>query len=180
MWRLRTTGALSVLALALGIAGTMWLSALTDAGYRPPPMRAARAVAHHLPPTTIRRNHHAPSAVAAVPAHRHAAVPAPAPMAEPVQVAAGGDLVPQVMTMDDSQSWERLRGHLDGQVLLDVSVDGNGRVVSANIARSSGDERLDAHAVRSVRLWRFAVPSDHPDGLHGQVPMRFTSAAAPR
>ncbi|MGB5940500.1 MAG: energy transducer TonB, partial [Rhodanobacter sp.] len=76
---------------------------------------------------------------------------------------------------DTSQSWEELRGHLDGRVLLHVDIDGSGRVRAASLSESSGDPVLDAHALRSVRGWRFAVPSDHPDGLSGELPMRFTS-----
>jgi periplasmic protein TonB len=34
---------------------------------------------------------------------------------------------------------------------------------------------LDEHALRSVRGWRFAVPLDRPNGLSGELPMRFSS-----
>jgi protein TonB len=54
-------------------------------------------------------------------------------------------------------------------------VDGSGRVSAASLSESSGDPVLDAHALRSVRGWRFAVPPDHPDGLSGELPMRFSS-----
>jgi protein TonB len=72
-------------------------------------------------------------------------------------------------------AYDRLRGHLDGRVIMHISIDGTGRVTAASVAESSGDAVLDAHAVRSVRGWRFAVPPDHPDGLSGDLPMRFSS-----
>ena len=56
-----------------------------------------------------------------------------------------------------------------------VSIDGSGRVTAASLAESSGDSVLDAHALASVRGWRFAVPADRPDGFSGELPMRFTS-----
>ena len=72
-------------------------------------------------------------------------------------------------------SWSQMEGHLHGRVLLHVSIDGNGRVADATLAASSGDAVLDAHALATVRGWRFAVPADHPDGFSGDLPMRFTS-----
>ena len=176
MPRLRVTAWLSVLGLAIGIAGTAWLSALTTTGYAPrravvaqrtaapAPARArvasVRKAARH--DVAMRVRSHVVAAGAVAPAQRDNA---------------SDELVPQVMVMDDSQTWERLRGHLDGQVLLAVDVDGAGRVTAAHVAQSSGDELLDAHALRSVHRWRFAVPANRPEGLHGEVPMRFTSAA---
>jgi protein TonB len=56
-----------------------------------------------------------------------------------------------------------------------LRVDGAGRVQGASVIASSGDPILDRHALRSVRGWRFAVPADHPDGLSGELPMRFSS-----
>jgi protein TonB len=174
MFRLRTTTALSVLALVVAIAGTGWLSMQTGIWPGPP----ARFAAQVDTPAAMRarpapRRPHAPARV--VPARRalppvvvgdeaQAAVAAPAPA-----------LVPLAMPADTSQSWDQLRGHLDGRVLLRVDIDGSGRVSAASLAESSGDPILDAHALRSVRGWRFAVPPDHPDGLSGELPMRFSS-----
>ena len=76
-------------------------------------------------------------------------------------------------------AYDQLRGHLDGRVVMHVSVDGGGRVTAASVAESSGDAVLDAHALRSVRNWRFAVPPDHPDGLSADLPMRFSSRDDP-
>lgn len=177
MLRLRTTTGLSALALAIGIAGTGWLSALT-VGWRGPA-------------TQLAANRHGSSA------QRHA-LPSPQRRQGPVSVVqvhrakadhAGGDkgeaqaavlaptpaLVPLAMPADTSQSWDELHGHLDGRVVLRVGIDGNGRVDAASLVESSGDPVLDEHALRSVRNWRFAVPSDHPDGISGDLPMRFSA-----
>jgi protein TonB len=84
-------------------------------------------------------------------------------------------LVPLATPADTSQSWEQLRGHRDGRVLLHLDIDGQGQVSAASLIQSSGDPVLDEHALRSVRGWRFAVPADHPDGLSGELPMRYSS-----
>ncbi|MEO7071883.1 MAG: energy transducer TonB [Rhodanobacter sp.] len=176
MPRLRFTLLASVLGLLAGIAGTAWLSGLTATGYAPHATFVARRTSSDAASpdraAQVRKPvpRHVPARVRSDVVASGVAIPAIAPDDD-------GELVPQVMAMDDSQSWERLRGHLDGQVLLAVSVDGGGRVTAARIAQSSGDELLDAHALRSVHRWRFAVPADRPDGMHGEVPMRFTSAA---
>lgn len=184
MLRLRATTALSVLALAIGSAGTGWLSTLTASGYAPSPRfvarpmaPAARAVA---PPARGARV--ARSAAVARPAkpeaspHTWRAVAVATELDRVVEMEAAVDLLPLTTPTDQSLPWQQLRGHLDGQLRLAVSVDRNGLVTAASVAQSSGDQLLDAHALRSVRRWHFSVPADHPDGLHGEVPMRFTSA----
>ncbi len=85
------------------------------------------------------------------------------------------ELLPLTTPVDASMSWDELRGHLDGRVIVHVAIDGRGRVNAASLAESSGDPVLDEHALRSVRNWHFAVPSDHPDGLSGDLPMHFSS-----
>ena len=87
----------------------------------------------------------------------------------------GDQELPLATPADTSQSWEQLRGHLDGRVLLHLDIDGQGQVSAASLIQSSGDPVLDEHALRSVRGWRFAVPADHPDGLSGELPMRYSS-----
>ena len=84
------------------------------------------------------------------------------------------ELVPVSMP-DVPVSWSRMEGHLSGRVLLHLAIDGRGHVADAAVAESSGDAVLDAHALTTVRGWRFAVPADHPDGFSGDLPMRFTS-----
>jgi protein TonB len=163
MPRLRATTALSLLALLIGIGGTGWLSDFTDDWTGPPPRSGALAVArpHHSP--GHRRPHAVPRVVGAQPETAARAAPAPAPPA----------LVP-LDTPPGPSSWAQLRGHLDGRVVLDVATDGSGRVTSAGVAQSSGDPVLDAHALATVRGWRFAVPAGAP-GVHGELPMRFDS-----
>ncbi len=184
---LRIISALGVLVLVAAIAGTAWLSGLTAAGYRPDPAAVAMHTAP-LPHARVAARNSRPSVHRQLARSRDHAIGPPHVVGQGVvveqdvtvdrvaELARGHDeLVPQVMSMDDSESWQRLRGHLDGQVLLAVSVDGAGRVTAANVAQSSGDELLDAHALRSIRQWRFAVPPDRADGLSGEVPMRFSS-----
>ena len=173
MLRLRTTTGLSVLALAIGIAGTGWLSTLTATWHGPtsrvavmkPPHRALPARTHRHGLVSVVQAHRAPHA------HADDTVRAAAPGYPP-------ELVPLAMPSDTSQSWDTSRGHLDGQVLLHVDVDRSGRVSAARLAASSGDPVLDEHALRSARGWRFAVPADYPDGFSGELPMRFASQAA--
>ena len=174
MLRLRTTSSLSLLALVIGIAGTSWISAQT-AEWRGAARRITAAhhvVTHvrHAPLATSRW--HAPRGV--VQTHRTSTngtirVIVAATHAEPVE------LLPLTTPVDASMSWDELRGHLDGRVLVHVAVDGSGRVNAAKLVESSGDPVLDEHALRSVRNWHFAVPSDHPDGLSGELPMHFSS-----
>ena len=165
MPRLRTTTALSLLALLAGVLGTQWLCTLTDDGLGPwtPGVAAASRVAPRPTPSARPRRTHAPPRVAGALA---------APTA-PVPAVAAPSLVP-LRTPAASTPYARLRGHLDGRVVLDVATDGSGRVTSAGIARSSGDAVLDAHALATVRGWRFAVPAGR-GGVQGQLPMRFES-----
>lgn len=174
MFRLRTTTTLSLLALAVGIAGTGWLSTLTTDWPGPPPRYATARTAsapHALPsprrshpPARVVRTTRVPADLSAVDAGDAQASMPPPP-----------ELVPLAMPSDTSQPWYKLRGHLDGRVLLRVDIDGAGQVRSASVSQSSGDPVLDEHALRSVRGWRFAVPPDRPDGLSGELPMRFSS-----
>jgi protein TonB len=174
MFRLRTTTTLSLLALAVGIAGTGWLSTLTT-DWPGPPLRYAAArttsAPHALPsprrshaPVRVVRTTRVPADLSAVDAGGAQASMPPPP-----------ELVPLTMPSDTSQPWYKLRGHLDGRVLLRVDIDGAGQVRSASVSQSSGDPVLDEHALRSVHGWRFAVPPDRSDGLSGELPMRFSS-----
>ena len=175
MLRLRTTTSLSTLALLIGVAGTNWLSGQTHQ-WREPSNRLAMVGRMHAAPRTVPKAHrsHGPVTVAQP---RHAwqqdAIsdnPARLAVAAPLTT-----LQPLTTPDDSSQSWAQLRGHLDGRVIVHVRVDGTGRVDDASLVASSGDPVLDQHALRSVRGWRFAVPADHPDGLSGDLPMRFSS-----
>jgi len=166
MPRLRVTATLSLLGLLVGILGTDWLSGFTDDWTGPPARPAGRIVArlHRVP--VHRRSHAPPRVVGAQPE----TIASPAP-GMPVE------LVP-LATPSAPASWAELRGHLDGRVVLDIDTDASGRVISAGVARSSGDPVLDAHALATVRGWRFAVPTG-ASGVQGQLPMRFDSTAPP-
>ena len=175
MPRLRTTTGLSVLALAIGIVGTGWLSTLTGDWRGPPlqPARAHRVAAAARPARSVSRHRHGPRSV--MRAYRVEAGGSGGIAAAPAAPPAVPELVPLAMPGDTSQGWDALRGHLDGRVVVHVAIDGNGRVDAASLVESSGDPVLDAHALRSVRGWRFAVPLDHPAGISGDLPMRFSS-----
>jgi protein TonB len=174
MPRLRTTASLSLLALLVGIGGTTWLSGQT-AGWAGPPAHAARwpvyrrAVAIAAPVARPRPRSHAPWLAVQPTARRVREDAAVAQAAPPAPV----ELVPVAMP-SRPVPYQAMRRHLDGQVLLRLRVDGQGRVADAAVAVSSGDAVLDAHALDTVRGWRFAVPPGHPDGLGGELPMRFT------
>jgi len=168
--RLRVTSLLSLLALLVGVLGTQWLSGRT-AGWAGP---HHPVVAEHTAPPALRyradRERRAPPRVIATRASGAAAsslLPPPPPP----------ELVPVSMP-PLSARYAGLAGHLAGNVVLQLQVDGEGRVVQAAVARSSGDPVLDAHAQAMVARWRFAVPPDHPQGLSGELPMHFGQAAA--
>lgn len=178
MLRLRTTTALSMLGLLIGIAGTGWLSSLTDQWQQPSARMAMVGRTHDgsRTPSKIRRSH-APVRVVLQPRRvRHHDIPGErtgqaAVSSRPIT------LQPLATPDDHSQSWARLRGHLDGRVIVWLRIDGLGQVVSASVATTSGDPILDQHALRNVRGWRFAVPPGHPDGISGELPMLFSSQA---
>lgn len=164
MPRLRVTATLSLLALLIGTLGTGWLSTFTDdwvgPAARPMPLAAhALRQGARAAPAPLRRRY-------------RASVAAEAPASAPAPVA----LHPLEMPPDPAP-YVALRGHLDGRVVLGLAIDGNGRVTEATVDLSSGDPVLDAHALATVRGWRFAVPADRPDGLRGSLPMRFASGA---
>jgi protein TonB len=174
MFRLRTTTGLSVLAMAIGIAGTGWLSTLTSSWHGPAPRLAAightASVRHALP---SRHRSHGPVHVVLA---RRMPVPSMDAGSGTAQAAVPSpELVPLATPADTSQTWDAMRGHLDGHVRLHVDIDSRGRVSAARLAESSGDPVLDAHALRSVHGWRFAVPSNHPEGFSGELPMSFSS-----
>lgn len=179
MLRLRTTAGLSMLALLTGIAGTGWISSLTARWHEP----SDRVAVVERMPATRRMPRQAQRA--------HGPVNVAWPRGAGRREAGNGSAIsaalatipitlqPLSVPADSSQSWDELRGHLDGQLLVRLRVDGAGRVQGASVIASSGDPVLDQHALRSVRAWRFAVPADHPDGLSGELPMRFASRGRP-
>lgn len=168
MLRLRTTTSLSLLALAVGIAGTQWLSGL-NTGWAGPDQRVAGfATAGHRREAPYRR-----AVPQRDPARPHRAIlPAVTLAAQAEPAPPTPDLVPVSMP-ELPVSWSRMEGHLQGRVLLHLVIDGNGRVADATLSESSGDPVLDAHALATVRRWRFAVPDGYPAGFSGDLPMRF-------
>ena len=176
MLRLRTTTGLSVLALLIGIAGTGWLSNLTRQ-WRQPSDRVAMVDHTHATPRKSSTAHREHGPVRVVQRRRVWQNPSidNDGTAQAAAIATRATLQPLATPEDTSQSWEQLRGHLDGQLIVQVQVDAAGRVDSASVVASSGDPILDQHALRSVRGWRFAVPPGHPDGVSGELPMRFSS-----
>ena len=167
----RITTGLSLLALLVGIAGTAWLTECTQGWRGPAPLARSPTRTMHLAmrhDRTDRPSRPPPRVIGAV-SHRLVApdeLPAaPAtPELQPISM-------PDVHTL-----YATLRGHLAGRVVLSVQVDGAGQVTAAGVARSSGDPVLDSQALRLVQAWRFAVPPGYPDGLRGELPMRFDAA----
>jgi protein TonB len=174
MLRLRTTTALSALGLLIGVAGTGWLSTFTAGWHGSPQHDVARRMAAPVHRAVLARSSrwHGPVTVVTGP-HRSRAVAAGN---SGVEVPA--TLVPLSMPPDTSIPWDALRGHLDGRVLVHLALAGDGRVLAASLAASSGDAVLDGHALRSVRGWRFVVPPGHRDGVSGELPMVFASRGA--
>nr|WP_199041739.1 energy transducer TonB [Dyella sp. ASV24] len=173
MFRLRTTVSLSLLALAIGVAGTAWLSTLTSNWAGPPGTPVSRTDKVRM---MLRRHSRPPVPSAhvatATPAHTASAPERPAetlPMLTPI------DMPPL------AASWLQRTAFASGRVVLQLTVDGEGRVDHSAVAESSGNAGLDERALRTVARWRFAVPGDHPEGLSGRLVMRFddTPAANP-
>lgn len=173
MFRLRTTTALSLLALAVGVAGTAWLSGLT-AGWAGPERIAARS--RDPAPSPAARAH---AVKPRLPSHAVHLPPVDAAQAsaEPAEPATTM-LTPIEMPAAPASFFSR-RTAREGSVMLHLSVDGQGRVIHAAVDQSSGDPALDQEAVETVQRWRFAVPAGHPEGLSGDLPMRFAASDKP-
>lgn len=179
MLRLRTTTTLSLLALGVGIAGTQWLSGLGTGRAGGPGERVAgfAPTAHRVVARAAR--HHASSQTHAVAWVHRTLLPPVVSAAQASPVVPPPELVPISMPQAP-MSWSQMEGHLQGRVLLHLAIDGDGRVANALLAESSGDPVLDAHALATVRHWRFAVPAGHPDGFSGDLPMQFTMGSGPQ
>lgn len=170
MPRLRTTSALSLAGLLVGVLGTAWLSERSGRWEgAPPPVAAANA-------TTI--THHRPGLAGVAPGRprlvQRPALPASYLPARPPAVAGPTELPslhPLSTPMQPMPYW-RLRQR-SGLVELRVRIDGEGRVDQAELEQSSGDAVLDDYARNSVYGWRFEVPAQYPQGVLGAVSMRF-------
>ena len=175
MLRLRTSTGMSALALAIAIAGTSWLSTLTS--QLPAHSIAGAVVAQRSMPRAHPRSAMTRSTPVSVAKQRFHSSPVVSRAATQPAIHTPIALIPLTTPSDTSRPWYQLQGHLDGKVVLHLTIDGEGHVITADMRQSSGDPILDDHALRSVRLWRFAVPSDHPDGISGDLPMRFASGS---
>ncbi|GLQ86810.1 energy transducer TonB family protein [Dyella flagellata] len=177
MPRLRVTATLSLLALVIGAAGTQWLSEQT-AGSATPPETGPRIANIHL----LHRGHQHSRAAMVVARPRY--IPARGEVAATPAVPANFPITLQpIATPMSSLPSERMEDHAVSNVLLHLTVDGQGQVTAATVAQSSGDAILDTNAMDIARHWRFAVPTDHPQGVSGDLPMRFsgeTGQLAPR
>jgi protein TonB len=158
-----------LLALVIGAAGTQWLSDMT-AGRATPPETGPLLTAHPL-----HRHITHPKPVVMVARPRY--MPAKDEVAAAPATPSSATLVP-IATPSSSVPTSRMENHAVGNVVLHVTVDGQGQVTATSIAQTSGDDILDANAMEIARHWRFAVPADHPQGLSGDLPMRFTGDLA--
>jgi protein TonB len=172
MFRLRTTASLSLLALVIGVAGTAWLSTLTDQWQGP---RGISSTHGSDKVRMLLRRHSRPSVVSErSPTTTAVAHATPAPVRPP-------ETLPTLTPVDMPPlpaSWLQRTMFASGRVVLRLTVDSEGRVGQATVNQSSGNAGLDDRALRTAERWRFAVPSDHPDGLSGLLVMRFDDTPA--
>ncbi|KLD63547.1 energy transducer TonB [Dyella japonica] len=167
MFRLRTTASLSLLALAIGVAGTAWLSTFTGDWQGP---AASSSAGSDKVRRILRRHAREPAAresVAKAALVHPRTVTAPARIAEELPTLTPIDMPPL------ATPWLQRLAFASGRVVLQLSIDGEGRVGHAAVTESSGNAGLDDRALRTATGWRFAVPGDHPNGLTGQLVMRF-------
>ncbi|TCV96333.1 TonB family protein [Luteibacter rhizovicinus] len=160
MFSMRSTTALSLLGLVVGIAGTTWLTALT---YDREPLAARHAAAA----TSPRHAADDPSRSAARASSM--AVPVVAAGSKVADVPA---LVPVYMP-SPRYPMSALRAQREGQVVLSVTVTPSGDVTHVAVGRSSGDIELDRAAEQAVRTWRFAQVESRPASYTAELPIRF-------
>jgi protein TonB len=181
MLALRTSTSFSALGLAIGIAATSWLTALTyerapatrrlaevtlpKLSSRPAWLRGATPAAADAPPP--RSHAHPPMARPAA----HATVASAATRAAPA-VARPDPLVPVYMP-SPRYPMAALRAQHQGQVVLSVTVTQEGDVTGVSVGRSSGDLDLDHAAEEAVRGWRFAAADNRPSSYTADLPIRF-------
>jgi protein TonB len=179
MLRLRTTTTLSLFMLGMGIVGTQWLSNQTGSSAEPLASRWARHVTAHQAAVqhVVHRSHKSSKHVLADMRPRYASAPAVAPVPPVVPRGHAIAWVPVSMPVS-SIPFVRMRHHDAGHLVLHLMVDEQGQVAQATLAQSSGDAVLDANALAIARQWRFAVPTDHPQGFSGDLPVSFTAATA--
>jgi TonB family protein len=70
------------------------------------------------------------------------------------------------------------RQGIEGDVILQLSVDEAGKLMSVSVARGSGHRALDEAVIAAVKLWRFepAVADGRPAAAVAELPVRFRLA----
>jgi periplasmic protein TonB len=70
------------------------------------------------------------------------------------------------------------RQGIEGDVILQLSVDEAGKLISVSVARGSGHRALDEAAIAAVKQWRFepAVVDGRPVAAVAELPVRFRLA----
>lgn len=168
MPKLRITATLSLLGLVLGVAATQWLSDRTAGRADPPPTGPRIANLHAL------HRNRAPIRPAATVAHARYAPAQVLATTTPTPAASITTTLVPIATPMSSLPTTRMDQHAVGNLVLHLTLDGQGQVTAATVAQSSGDSVLDTNAMDIARQWRFAVPADHPQGISGDLPMRFS------
>lgn len=118
----------------------------------------------------------APAPVAEVPASPDVGAP---PAAAPPPPPATGDSAPQrIAAQSPAPAYpaSALRKGESGVVLLNVTVDAQGRPTRVRVAQRSGSRALDRAAVEAVERWRFqpAMAAGQPVDGQVQVPIEFS------
>jgi protein TonB len=182
MLALRTSTSLSALGLAVGIAATSWLTALT---YERAP--ATRRLAEVVMPKLSSRpaSPKPPAAASSEPSSRSRPHVAPertvatrgtgvrAPVASAPAASAKPDPLVPVYMPSPRYPMAAIRAQREGQVILNVTVTQEGDVTDVSVGRTSGDLDLDRAAEEAVRGWRFAAADNRPFRYTADLPIRF-------
>lgn len=158
-----------------------------DVALAPLPAPLAAGGASHMPdpqPANAQTRPHLveeptpppPAPVAEAPASTAAAVEPAAPPSSP---ATGGDSPPQrIAAQSPAPTYpaSALRKGESGVVLLNVSVDPQGRPTRVRVAQRSGSRALDRAAIEAVQRWHFqpAMAAGQPVAGQVQVPIEFS------
>lgn len=155
-----------------GEAGTTPAGAPVDLAPLPAPLAHNSSVGM---PAPAEDGGSTPPPVAPPPAAQQAApapsAPAPAPAEEAASIRVLESPPQRIPELSPAPEYpaSALRAGESGSVLLDVSVDAQGRVTSVRIARRSGSRALDRAAVRAVEQWRFTPATVNGEAVAGQV-----------
>ncbi|MBB3226435.1 protein TonB [Luteibacter sp. Sphag1AF] len=160
---MRSTTALSLMALIVGIAGTTWLTALTyDRG---PLARRAVGTLPSRPAMDV--------ATAMRPIPRDEVATVDASVSQPRRVEPPAPALVPVYMPSPRYPMSALRAQREGKVVLSVTVTPHGDVSNVAVGRSSGDVELDRAAQQAVRTWRFAQVEHRFTSYTAELPVRF-------